>query len=1251
MPSRVFALLVCLLLMCSAAWGQQSFGSITGTVSDPQGARIPAASVTITNTDTNTVSRMETNTTGYFEVNLLNPGNYTITVEASGFKRVVRTGLVLNVAGRLDVPVQLEIGAAAETISVTAEAPMLDTTTASGGRVLDNRQIMQLPFSDMNPFALATLAPGMQWTGQPEYRRPFDNGGTSSFNTSGGVGSNEYTIDGASVTGTNRRVGFTPPSDAVEEFRLETTTFDASYGNTSGATINVSTKAGTNTLHGSAYDQHWQQRWNATPHFRREDFNTRERLGLLKPGETKQATGRSNNYGFTLGGPVLIPKIFDGRDKLFFFFSYNGIRQSKAETTDSLNRTVPRMAWRQGDFSDLLAIDPVKYQIYDPRSARLVSGRVVRDPFPGNKGIPVLNPMYKFYEKLYPVPNEVPGLASAEGFNNYLASAMPKDEKFFSFVNRIDYNISQRHRVFGRWYWNDRLADEYDWTYETMRGLHSNGLTRINKGGGGDWIWTITNTTLMDLGVSWTRFNEGSRSQIRNSFKPSDVGLPAYLDERAGDFHHLPRLDFNNIEDFSTAYQLVDTRGTTAEAKLQLTSILGSHSLKYGYNERLYMRTVNSPGTTSGSFQFRNNYMKADDVINTASHHGLEWAAFMMGLPNSVSVDRNDSAFATTPTRAIYLHDDWRLTNQLRLNLGLRYEYQGSIRERYNRAVANFDFNAILPISELAQQAYARNPVAEVPASQFKVIGGNTYLGQPNETWTQPVHTFLPRVGVVYSLNDKTVIRAGYGRFYDVLNVLDAVPGRLGTPGQDGYSQSTGTPITNDNGLTFCCGIGAAGNLSSTRNVLVDPFPVRADGTRFNEPYGNVIGSMIRVGRGMKIMPYEFVPASQNRFRFSIQRQLRDDIVIEAAYNHGRSRFFPFGETDARREVMRIDYLPPQYWATGMQRDQARDDYLNQNVPNPFRITNFEALRNSNPVLYNYMASQAFFTSTNIARHRLLRAYPHMNNLFGLRPGEEFGDAQGNNIYHDFQLQAEKRFSRGFQMAVMYTWATASESDYYFNEWDDRPVYRIANDVRPHRFVWTTIWEMPFGKGRSHLTSGPLQHIVGGWTLSWVYQRQSGPAFGFGDNRFFYGDINKIEEYMKHDEVHSKDIRTWFDPSLSFRPLTATGSVDNNAAIPAGFVGFEGRSGKQPGSYHVRMIPRTWNGVREDGIRNWDVKIDRKFRITEQIRTSFSVDLLNATNHTNFSGLQTDPTNTNFGKLTNQRGLSRIIQLNLRVDF
>jgi hypothetical protein len=1216
-------------LAASICLPQETRGSITGTVYDPAKAVVPGATVVVTNTDTGLSTRITTNERGYFEANLLLPGNYSVAATATGFKRFTRTGLVLNVAGRLDIPVELQLGQPAETVEVSAEAPLLDTTTASGGRVVDNQQIMQLPFSDLNPFVLAGLAAGMQWTGRPDYRRPFDNGGTSSFNTMGGVGRNEYTIDGSSnMNGTE--VAYVPPADAVEEFKLETSPFDASYGHTSGATINVMTKSGTNAFHGTVYDQMWQKRWNATQHFNRLAWEANVASGKISPDAPKNPSGRQNYYGAGLGGPVRIPKIFDGRDKLFFYFMYSGIMKDENEPGDSANRTVPKMAWRTGDFSDMLAIDASRYQVYDPRSARLDGSRVVRVPFPGNRGIPVLNPMYKAYEPLYPKPNDVPGLVSREGVSNFLAVGMPKNERFKSAINRVDYNINSNHRVYGRWYWNRRLGDEYDWAYETKRGLQSNGITRVNKGVGADYVWSPNSTNILNISANWGRFssgNAGERIKVAQEYKPSDVGLPAYMDQKAGEFHKLPGLDFDSIADIDSGFKMVDNRATTGQARVQWMRIQGNHSWKFGYDERRYWSTRSGRGNTSGNFTWRNNYVRAADNTNTAANHALDWAAFMMGVPTGISIDTNDTAYWSTRYRSFYAHDDWRITNRLRVNLGLRYEREGGATERFNRGIAGgWDFDQKFVFSDAVEAAYAANPTPEL--SRILVRGAGSYLGTRYRTYTDGTHTLQPRAGLVYQLDSKTVLRGGYGWYFDSFNVL------RDRPSQNGYSQSTGTVITTDNALSFCCGVGAAANLSATRTLLHDPFPDRGASGRFDQPYGNTLGMNIFAGRGFTLPPRDFVPAFQQRWRIGIQREITKDIVVDVSYNGSLSRV----SVDQR-----IDYLPAQYWKTGMKRDQAWDDYLNANITNPFNIRNLAFLQSQDPRLYNYLSTQGFFTATTIRRHQLLRQYPNLNDSSGLRPGVDYKQVRGTNRYHDMQIQAEKRFSRGFNMSLMYTWASGWEADNYYNQFDPAPlVYRPQDALRPHRLAWTTIWEMPFGKGRRWVTSGPAAYVIGGWQLSWIYQFQNGAPTNWDTNRFFYGDIDKIGELFKQQETHSKDIHMWFDPNIRY-----LGAGD----VPQGFVGFEGRSNMQPGSYHVRMFPYRLADLRSDGIRTWDIKILRKFTITERMSFSFAVDLLNATNHTNFGGPNVDPTNTNFGRVTSTNGYARVIQLNGRLQF
>jgi len=1230
MHRRLAHILILLSAATSTAWGQESRGSITGTVTDAQSAVVPGAIVTITNTDTNVTARLTTNVIGYFEINLLNPGRYALSAEAAGFKKSLRTGVELNVASRLDIDFRLEVGGVTQTVEVTAAAPLLDTTTASGGRLLSNREIMQLPSSFNNPFVLSALSPGMQWNGTPGAVRPYDYGGSSSFNTAGNVGQNEYTIDGAPVTGTARRVGFTPPSDAVAEFKVQTAAFDASYGHTSGASINVMSKTGTNAFHGSLYDQHQQNRWNAMQHFSRLARENGISKGAIKSSDPKVPSGHTNNGGFTIGGPVRIPKVYNGKDKFFFFFSYNGIFQKTLDSAMAQYWTVPKTAWRQGDFSDMLALDATKYQVYDPRSARLSGSSVVRTPFPGNKGVPILNPAYDFYTRQYPKPNDVPGLASPDGTFNYLGDGVD-DYKYYNFVNRFDYNLSERHHIFGRWLKNNRA-----WQSATLLqgDLKAPYYSRGSEGAGGSWVWTMSNSTVLNFSVNYSGYTQPNSADSWVAHTPSDIGLPAYMDAKAGASHMLPSMNFQTLRNgvtgqpFDNGYPSKGIAGWTGETALQMITVKGNHSLKYGWQERRYWYRSRGEGYTSGWFAFDKTYMRPSDSDTKSANQGLEWAAFMMGLPTQNRVDTNDSGYFSTRYRAFYLHDDWRLGRKLRLNLGLRYEREGGMTERFNRGISGGFFPDMkLPFTDAVQAAYALSPLAELPASQFQVMGGTEYLGARGNTFNDGTHHLLPRAGVVYQLSPKTVLRGGYGWFYDTFNVNNS------RPNQYGYNQPTDIYTSTDNGLSFCCSVGSAGGLAANRNPLLDPFTPRADGTRFDSPYGSQLGAIALAGRGLTFTPRNYSPDWQQRWRIGVQREINSQMMFEIAYSGAYSKQF-FNQ--------KIDYLPQRYWAAGTTRNQAVDDDMNRNLPNPFNIKNLSALQTSAPLLYKYLSAQAFFTNTTIRKSQLLRAFPQMNGLSGLRPGVDFDDARGGNRFHDLELLFERRFARGLQTSVMYTYAYNRIQDYYNNEFDAAPSWRPLVDNRPHRFVWTAIYELPFGKGRSWVKSGPLQHVVGGWQLSWIYQYQQGPLLTWG-NRFFYGDINQVNNLFKHDQVNSGDMHLWFDPSIAYK--TGTGP------IPADFQGFEGRSAMQPGTYNVRVFPTVVDGMRQDGIRNSDVKILRGFRIADQAKVSFAVDLLNATNHTNLGAPNLDPTNANFGRITGQNGFGRQLQFNLRLDF
>ncbi|MGH8244820.1 MAG: hypothetical protein ACREUU_00130, partial [Gammaproteobacteria bacterium] len=416
--------------------------------------------------------------------------------------------------------------------------------------------------------------------------------------TSGGVGGNEWTLDGTPNTGHTRRAAYLPYTDAIDEFRVEATSFDASVGHTTGAYISMQSKSGANRYHGTLTENHWQQRWNATPSNDNAAYYARIKaaeaagnsaLAQQLRREPKQPSGRSNNYAASIGGPVRIPKLYDGKDKLFFYFIFNGFKDSKTEEPGNKLFSVPTAEERRGDFSRLLRVNAARYQIHDPLTTRFNSanGLFERSPFPGNI-IPeqrVLNPMYKFYEKLYPLPNDPPQM-DAEGRNNYFNGAIPFNWDYKAFQNRVDYVPSQKHRLFARWSYNKFVEDRNDWTFSTARFLHTNGLHRINKNVGFDHVYSLNPTTILNFAVAYNRYYDNGLNFEQRKFKPSDVGLPAYLDAKAGDNHTLPTVDFSPYRDTSGGVSRLQPI-SVGTVKADVMKHWGKHSLKMGWDGRM----------------------------------------------------------------------------------------------------------------------------------------------------------------------------------------------------------------------------------------------------------------------------------------------------------------------------------------------------------------------------------------------------------------------------------------------------------------------------------------------------------------------------------------------------------------------------------------------------------------------------------------------------------------------------------------
>jgi len=917
----------------------------------------------------------------------------------------------------------------------------------------------------------------------------------------------------------------------------------------------------------------------------------------------------------------VIPKVYDGKNKMFWFFTYNAFKYVKVEDPSTFNRTVPTLKARDGDFSDMLNITNQngKYVVYDPATVVADPNRAthfVRTPFAGNI-IPksrFVNPTYNAIMKLHPAPN-VSIAPNADPVNNYLANQTPYNWDYKAYSNRVDYQISDKFRMYGRWSFNNfGPEDRGDWTYESARGLNIGGLVRNNKGGNVDLVYTQSGSTIWDFNVAMNQFREGNIYTTATGYKPSDIGLPAYMDAKAGDEHILPYMNL------TAAYTQISPGGTSkwiryrsTTAKAEVSHVRGNHTLRAAFDTRGSFRTGGGAGNTSGNFTFNNNWVRRDDDGNAPNANlGLTWAAFILGLPaNNYSIATLDSYAVFTPYYAGFFQDNWRVNPKLTLNFGLRTEWEGGPTERYNRMLAGFDPTLSLPITAGAQAAYAAAPIPELSAANFKVIGGSVYAGSngaPRTLFDNQL-MWMPRLGAAYQLNSKTVIRVGYGIFYDTLNALNNLIRDAAGPDQTNFSRSTNTNLSNDFGLNWL----VANNPANNKSPLVDPFPVRSDGTRFDTPTRDALGSMAKAGRGnWNYADPNQERARQQRWRVGVQRQLGNSWVIDAAYAGAYS--------DNIGIAKRLDYLPEQYWANGTVRNDAIASNLNANVTNPFYIGNFEALKTSAPLVYADMATNGFFTSKTIQKNKLLRAYSQMNSVT-------------DNTYpsswtrsHEFQLNVEKRFSKGFNMNVGYTTMQLHEADHYFYEWDQTPTERISNDGRPHRIVGSAIWEVPVGKGKRFFSGAnkTMDLIAGGWQFGATYEYQPGGLLGdWNANVFYYGsDMNDLLNV-------NRTYDTWFNTA-----------------------NFERTSGKGPAAYGRRTFPTRVPGLRADSTNQWNANAVKNLHITERWNLQLRMDALNVQNRSQMNGPSIDPYSTNFGKVTSQTAATnRWLQVQARLTF
>src|SRR5437867_9133833 len=475
---RVVLLLTVIGLTAGAASAQEFRATVTGRVTDPDGLAMPGVTVSVINPRTNEVATAVTSTEGVYSLPFLRPGLYTVTAELQGFRKYSQDGVQLEVGQTVTLNMTMQVGSISETVTVIGESPLIETSKADRGMVIDNQRVTELPLNARNPFMLSYLAPGITYNGPAIYQRPFDNGAIADWSINGGQNrNNEFLLDGApnnSIQGGNN-IAYVPPVDSVQEFKIVTNSYDAQYGRTAGGVVNVSLKSGTNELHGSVYEFARRKELDSTEYF-------------FKVNNQKKPDHKLDQYGFQLGGPVEIPGLYDGRNKTFFMFSYEGYKEA---TPNPATYTVPDAAQLRGDFSNLRDAQGRLITIYDPATGRLDNtGQWVRDPFPNNQ-VPAnrINPIAQRFTQYFLQPNSAAPAGSDPWRNNFVFAPNLAFDTFQNIATKVDHNVSDRTRLFVRYGQNKRTEQRS--TNGITSGPAQDGqlpLERTNKTGVADYV-------------------------------------------------------------------------------------------------------------------------------------------------------------------------------------------------------------------------------------------------------------------------------------------------------------------------------------------------------------------------------------------------------------------------------------------------------------------------------------------------------------------------------------------------------------------------------------------------------------------------------------------------------------------------------------------------------------------------------------------------------------------------------------------
>ena len=1149
---RISLVAVGLLLLTQADLCAQSFlASVSGIVNDPVGAVAPNVKVTATDIARGVSFTATSNQDGVYLINNLIPSTYKVTAEAPGFQTYVVSRFPLQAKQEAALNITLTLGTSAQTVEVSSQVQMVDPSNATLGGVVNNKSIVDLPIINRNILTLMAIEPGVQPSTQNNYSSNFFTSAIRySFN--GGLEStSDFQQDGISILNQSDIPGIMgltmlPSVDGVDEMRVQTNSYSASYGRSGGGITTMVTKSGTNAFHGTAFDFLRNNGLNANNFFS-------NRAGA------KIAPLHENQFGGSVGGPII-------KNKTFFFVVY----ERDINNAGAFNLfTVPTAAERGGDFSGALNASGQLKTIYNPFSTIADpnnSGQFLRTPFPGNV-IPanLLDKVGLKAATYWPAPN-------LAGLTNNLAATAVSANPLQQITGKVDHNFSGNKRVFVRYSNLYNVAGSPNF-YRNLADTGFGPMTVHSQNAALGYTQTLGSATVLELRAGVNRFN-ALRPSNGLGFKLTTLGLPAsteaYLQQ--GDVDEFPGIasqGYSNLGNNNGPYY--ESHELDYIFSGSLARVMGKHTITVGGEHRDYF--LNFLQTNPLLMNFGADMTQGPNARTVSATAGDAVASMLMGAGDNGSAGYYARTANGNHYFAEFIQDDIKWTRKLTINFGFRLEQETGTTERYNRMAA------IDP--------YVANPISSKLTNPFtgqapwNVTGGYVFAGGGDDSLKNHAIRGVewkasPRLGIAYSLNDKTVIRTAYGIFY-------GVPYAGATRQFTSGAFTTSTPwVATVDGV-------------HPNTLMNNPFS-----TGYFYPPGSSQGLLSAIGQSLSsALPSTLKTLYNQQWNFSVQRSLSTSSLLQVAYVGNKGTHLAWGGSS-------MNELTPQNRAVGNQ--------LNL-VNNPFFGT----------VTTGPLAQQ------QVQYGQLVRPFPLWQTV------SANGTGIGNSEYEALQVHFTKRYTDGLSLIVGYTWSKLM-TDISDGVWSSAGSIRsqyclrcehsyAAYDV-PHRFTFSAVGELPFGKGKKFGKSWNrgVDTILGGWQANGILTLASGVPLVFGtaaNNSYSFGGGQHPDVVGNPVLSSGKSIYHWFNP--------------------AAFA--------QPANFTTGTLSRTYAGVRADRARNLDFSLFKNFSLTERLKLQFRGEAFNLTNTPVFGAPGGTVNGVNFGVITGQSNPARNLQLALKILF